>query len=293
MVRDSAGAFDGWYWGYAGVKPSPQPALEYPNSGFGLYCTRCHASAESELTFSAVRNVDPAQDPLSFVVQTFTTVDSVGRTAAAHVPAPRRDVLSIHGEVDHAAETSRHALPKPLSAPDPAFLDNYHRRAFATPHRGRRPVETRKWCPARGPEQFITSDHAPVATRRDLQHGSSPQRARHLQTVAVRRVAGSLMASPARPRLHAQRESEVARFPTRRRFIDTMLQGPGVGQAGHHRRHDVPPRHGVRTPCTAGNTALERDGISCMSCHQISAVAGRHGDYGRFRSIPGETVHGP
>ncbi|HEX8832480.1 MAG TPA: hypothetical protein VF705_14995, partial [Longimicrobium sp.] len=116
MVRDSAGAFDGWYWGYAGVTPSKQPAIEYPNSGFGLHCTRCHASAESELTFSAVRNVDPAQDPLSFVVQTFTTVDSAHRSvAAASVHAPRRDELSIHGEVDHAEETSRHALPKPLA----------------------------------------------------------------------------------------------------------------------------------------------------------------------------------
>jgi len=309
MVRDSAGAFDGWYWGYAGVKPSPQPPLEYPNSGFGLYCTRCHASAESELTFAAVRNVDPAQDPLSFVVQTFTTVDSAGRaTAPAHLaPPPRRDELSIHGEVDHAENISRHALPKPLAGPDPAFLATYHvTPAFAAPtSKTALPVETYDHVVSgpKGPEQFLTSDQCTgchsastfnmafiTATGRDTFNLSPYGEWR-----------ASLMGLAGRdPVFHAQRESEVARFPDRRTFIDTTCYRchgvMGQRQAtidGTLFRHDMV----YATPGQPGAKygALARDGISCMSCHQISAQSlGDTASFtGRFRVDPPGTVNGP
>jgi len=58
MIRDSKGSADGWYWGeiYAGKPDSYAPPFAVFNVGFGLYCLRCHASAESELTFSAETN---------------------------------------------------------------------------------------------------------------------------------------------------------------------------------------------------------------------------------------------
>ncbi|HSU15014.1 hypothetical protein [Longimicrobium sp.] len=308
MVRDSAGAFDGWYWGYHGVNDTPPPALAYPNSGFGLYCTRCHASAESELTFSAVRNVDPAQDPLSFVVQTFTTRDSVGHhMTAGQAAAVHRDALSIHGEVDHAAETSRHQLPKPLPAPDPAFLVLYGlTQQFAAPNaKTAFPVETYDHVVAGpgGPEQFLTSDQCTgchsastfnmalvTATGRDTFNLSPYGEWR-----------ASLMGLAGRdPVFHAQRESEVTRFPTQRTFIDTTCYRchgvMGQRQAtidGTMFRHDMV----YATPGQPGAKygALARDGISCMACHQISAESlGDTASFtGRFKVDPPGHVNGP
>jgi len=308
MVRDSAGAYDGWYWGYAGVTPSPQPAIEYLNSGFGLYCTRCHASAESELTFSAVRNVDPKEDPLSFVVQTFTTADSArGALSRAAVASPHRDVLSIHGEVDHAEYTSRHELPRPNAAPDPAFLATYRISAqFAAPTaRTAFPVETYDHVVSgpKGPEQFLTSDQCTgchSATTYNMAFVTQGGRDTfNLSPYGEWRV--SLMGLAGRdPVFHAQREYEVARFPANQTFIDTTCYRchgvMGQRQAtldGTRFRHDM-----VYTTPGQPNAkygALARDGISCMSCHQISAESlGDTASFtGRFKVDPPGHVNGP
>jgi hypothetical protein len=60
MIRDSSGSKDGWFWGewYDGMKfDDDKFPFNYPNAGFGLYCLRCHASAEKEYTFSALPNI--------------------------------------------------------------------------------------------------------------------------------------------------------------------------------------------------------------------------------------------
>lgn len=308
MVRDSAGSWDGWYWGYAGVKPSPQPAIEYPNSGFGLYCTRCHASAESELTFAAVRNVDPAQDPLSFVVEQFTTVDTTHRTVPAVHRAPaRRDELSIHGEVDHAEYISRHALPTPLAGPDPAFLATYRISAqFAAPtSKTALPVETYDHVVSgpKGPEQFLTSDQCTgchSASTFNMAFISADQRDTfNLSPYGEWRA--SLMGLAGRdPVFHAQRESEVARFPMNRTFIDTTCYRchgvMGQRQAtidGTMFRHDMV--YATPGQPNAKYGALARDGISCMSCHQISdeSLGDTASFTGRFKVDPPGHVNGP
>lgn len=70
MIRDRKGAADGWYWAesYKGMKPDSYAApFAVFNAGFGLYCLRCHGSADKELTFSSTTNVLglPGQ-PLTF-----------------------------------------------------------------------------------------------------------------------------------------------------------------------------------------------------------------------------------
>jgi hypothetical protein len=301
MVRDSAGAFDGWYWGYAGVKPAPQPAIDYPNSGFGLYCTRCHASAESELTFAAVRNVDPAQDPLSFVVQTLTTVPTA--------PASReRDPLSPHAQVvDPTTPTSRFQLPRPLAAPDPAFLAMYRiSREFAAPtRRTALPVETYDHVVAgpKGPEQFLTSDQCTGChSASTFNMAFITQGGRDTFNLSpYGEWRASLMGLAGRdPVFHAQREYEVARFPGKEAFIDTTCYRchgvMGQRQAaidGTQFRHDM-----VYTTPGQPNAkygALARDGISCMACHQIRPVAvGDTSSFtGRFTVDPPGHVNGP
>ncbi len=73
MVKDSKGSHDGWFWAGPGaprmvngrlqtIKEAIDSQLDdYDNiaeAGFGLTCIRCHASADTDLTFSALRNIE-------------------------------------------------------------------------------------------------------------------------------------------------------------------------------------------------------------------------------------------
>jgi len=308
MVRDSRGSFDGWYWGYYGPADKPARPIDYPSSGYGLYCTRCHASAERELTFSDVRNVLPTEDPLSFVVQTRTPVaapDSGRR--APHVPHRSRDVLSVHGMVENADEIQRHELLKPMDRPDAAFLALYRiSREFAAQNaKTMLPVETFDHVVAgpKGPEQFLTSDQCTgchSASTFNMAFISANQRDTfNLSPYGEWRT--SLMGLAGRdPVFHAQRESEVTRFPDKRTFIDTTCYRchgvMGQRQAtidGTEFRHDMV----YATPGQPGAKygALARDGISCMSCHQVAQTAlGDTASFtGRFRVDPPGHVNGP
>ena len=60
MIKDAKGAKDGWYWDEswaAQCVDDNKPPFAVPYGGFGLYCTRCHASAEKEMTFSYTKNI--------------------------------------------------------------------------------------------------------------------------------------------------------------------------------------------------------------------------------------------
>ncbi|OZG72942.1 hypothetical protein BTA51_13355 [Hahella sp. CCB-MM4] len=82
MVRDQAGSKDGWFWGGPGAAKEGESITDaverqlddYSHalySGFGAPCLRCHGSAEAELTFSSLRNIEgfsPDDYPLRFFV---------------------------------------------------------------------------------------------------------------------------------------------------------------------------------------------------------------------------------
>jgi len=60
MIKDAKGAKDGWYWDEswaAQCADNNNAPFAVPYGGFGLYCTRCHASAEKEMTFSYTKNI--------------------------------------------------------------------------------------------------------------------------------------------------------------------------------------------------------------------------------------------
>src|SRR5258706_3855022 len=60
MIKDAKGAKDGWYWDEswaAQCADNNKAPFAVPYGGFGLYCTRCHASAEKELTFTYTKNI--------------------------------------------------------------------------------------------------------------------------------------------------------------------------------------------------------------------------------------------
>jgi hypothetical protein len=135
MVRDSKGSADGWFWAEIFQKDFQFDTYEAPfpvfNSGFGLYCLRCHGSAEKELTFTSASNIKGMKgDPLTF------RDDQSWRPAwppaiNTHPPAPpQSQTTAVHdaddpGEANHprtdvAKMAARSANP---STPTKALLD--------------------------------------------------------------------------------------------------------------------------------------------------------------------------
>src|SRR5215472_9881333 len=64
MIKNSAASRDGWFWAEVwNSETYPMnftDPFQYPNAGYGLYCLRCHASAEKEHTFSTLNNIKDA-----------------------------------------------------------------------------------------------------------------------------------------------------------------------------------------------------------------------------------------
>ena len=82
MVRDSAAAHDGWFWGAFGWQgwttdwPPPE-SNSPPFAGFGQYCTNCHASARDNQTFASLGNIkDEPGSYLTFLSQDFYRTQS-------------------------------------------------------------------------------------------------------------------------------------------------------------------------------------------------------------------------
>src|SRR5688500_4098561 len=90
MIKDSKGSADGWYWAEiwdAQCVDDNKPPFAYPYAGFGLYCVRCHASAERDHTFTYAHNIkDLPGDPDSYYVDlSWASAPVTGHSTA---PAP-------------------------------------------------------------------------------------------------------------------------------------------------------------------------------------------------------------
>ncbi len=151
MIRRASASRDGWFWAevYAGMFPTPAPLpakptvmTAYPNAGFGLYCLRCHGSAEKALTFAALDNIKGFPGtPLIF------KVDDSWRTPPPNTsttPAPRTHVQSEHEKNKLEPGVARPArtlalAPQAIQTFPAEPLDTY----LAHPH---------------GVPQFMTSD---------------------------------------------------------------------------------------------------------------------------------------
>ena len=131
MIKDSKASADGWFWAsppsitptdptHCNMPPPPYDNLvnasldTFANndakgsyvqqhgvrdSGFGMPCIRCHASAKDELTFSSLRNIKgffTDQDPLRF------TSDGSWRTAATFDKYPLCLLKDENGKLSKA-----------------------------------------------------------------------------------------------------------------------------------------------------------------------------------------------
>jgi hypothetical protein len=173
MIKNAAASKDGWFWGEVWGTMSFDNRLQYPNAGYGLYCIRCHASAESEYTFSASTNIKGFPgEPIQF------RVDDTWRTVAQGVPGPSPAPkppafdLTMHekNEFLHLAEAAAPKVPT-LAASTQEF-----RTMFSVAPR----IEEQAPVPfpaasydhyvsaATGPNLFLTSDQCQVC------HSASP-----------------------------------------------------------------------------------------------------------------------
>lgn len=166
MVRDSKGSADGWFWAelFQGMQfDTYDPPFPVVNSGFGLYCLRCHGSAEKELTFSAANNIKGLPgDYLTFRDDGSWRPPWPSATPAAAQTTPAHDA-DDPGEANHPrADTAKMAaVAGKVSTPTKellAFLTTHP----TTPDFKPRPLPGENYdhivSPHGNPQLFITSD---------------------------------------------------------------------------------------------------------------------------------------
>ena len=185
MIKDSKGSQDGWYWAEiweAQCVDNNNPPFAVPYAGFGLYCVRCHASAEREHTFTYSKNIKGFPgDPDSYFVDLSWASAPVTPHAAPSQPCSEaaesdRDVPTAGHNAD-ATDVPKQQLFREMATIkpptlDPKFVDFYHSiRPVPVDKVQKFPGETydhifpqnigtpgTKPAPSPNPNQFLTSD---------------------------------------------------------------------------------------------------------------------------------------
>lgn len=295
MVKDKNGSFDGWFWSYhAPGVVSTNPNIDYPDSGFGLYCVRCHASAEKELTFSALKNVEG--DPISFNIQM--------PTMQPQAP-PNKD---FHEKVAATHQVIGGPFPTPLKELDPVFLALYKGIPLVPESELKRfPGETLDHVVAEpgGPKGFLTSSQCigcHSASLENMAFTFEDPKKKPINLSPYTEWRASMMGLAGRdPIFHAQLESEKNRYPTKAGFFDnTCYRCHGVmGQRQIELDKKEPFEHSMvfALPDEPDGKygALAREGISCLACHRMSKEGlGKPETFtGQFKLDPPDAVNGP
>ncbi|MDX6444687.1 MAG: hypothetical protein QOH71_1761 [Blastocatellia bacterium] len=295
MVRDKKGSYDGWYWSFqAPGYSSDNPDLDYPDSGFGLYCLRCHASAEKESTFSTVKNVEG--DPISFFISAPTMQP---------LPPATKDE---HQQVATTKEVRGGPFGTARKTPEPNFLKLFRGLPLKPLAEVKRfPGESLDHVVAApgGPKGFLTSSQCLGC------HSASKENMAFLFTEALQppinlspytEWRASMMGLAGRdPIFHAQLESEKTMRPSQAGFLDnTCYRCHGVmGQRQIESDKQKPFEHDMvyarPGDADAEYGALARDGVSCDVCHRISKDGlGTPATFtGKFKVDPPNVVNGP
>lgn len=180
MIKDSKGSLDGWYWAEiweSQCVDNNNPPFAIPYAGFGLYCVRCHASAEKEHTFTYANNIKGFPgDPDSY----FIDLSWATATVSSHAPAPAqpcseatssdRDIPTAGHNAD-ASDVQEQTLFRQMAnlrpaTTDPKFLAFYNSIAPVSPDKVKKfPGETYDHvfpqnigATANNANQFLTSD---------------------------------------------------------------------------------------------------------------------------------------
>jgi hypothetical protein len=315
MVRDSRGSADGWFWSeiYQANYPFSTYDAPFPvvNSGFGLYCLRCHGSAEKELTFTAASNIKGLPgEPLTFRDDQSwrphwppaVKPQSAAPGPAAHARAvPRGKTTPQHdpddpGEGNHprADRASMAARAVEPSAPTKALLDFLTTRPTGPDFKPRAlPGENYDHIvsPHGRPQLYITSDQC-----MGCHAGNTYGNVMLVTDPATGKVTADLspygewrwspMGLAGRdPVFYTQLESEIAFLDTlgdpkkTAQVVDLCFSCHGaMGQrqlAQQTNKKKLFEREWIYETDKKSehfeSGALARDGVSCAVCHHIKA----------------------
>ncbi len=313
MVKDQKGSKDGWFWSYYAHGQSldhlSKYPFDYPNSGFGNYCVRCHASAEKEFTFSSLSNIEGEPGyPITYYVDESWRDDPLG--------------MEYENEHEKLAKGLIEMLPLSKKEKSKSSKKAYVNNLFLKTFNELKEVpfnKVKRFPPVTydhvvsgpdGPGQFLTSDQC--LSCHDGQTGN------FLPNMIVTPHDSAINVSPfgewrwsmmglagRDPIFYAQLESEKS-IHNQNGLPDTIqdlcFSCHGVmGQRQFHIDHgtglfkeEMVYQQNLNKPGHIYGS-LARDGISCMSCHQIinDGKSLKEIETGRFViSKPGE-VHGP
>jgi len=307
MIRDRQGAQDGWFWGWFGWSgwdpdwPSG-PQNRYPYMGFGQYCMNCHASAENNLTFASLSNIDGEPgEPLAYLSQNF--FDAEPSTPHHRLVALPTDDAPRLGQPHFAYNRAFTEAVKATSLPAPTW-DGV----------ARMPSETydNVWVAAGGPtvaNEFLTSDQCigcHDAGGAGIQFDMTAPNP-HGDNLLNLSPYGTWRTSPMGlggrdPIFYAQLASETETFhPENSELIQDICLGchgilgqrqyaidrfEETGKCEPFLRVDanaVPWPSGNPSAPRANYGALARDGISCTACHHM--VLGEK-DAAKYRGQP-------
>ncbi len=280
MIRDTGGSWDGWFWDGHSLTDTAGGPIDYKSQGFGTYCMRCHASAERLSTFSTDRNVEG--DPITYRVNVPTMAPIASPQPQPPLPLGHHDRIR-EMTLDAIADIETPAGIAKL------ILETYD-HVYAGPH-----------VPAR----FLTSDqcigcHSASDMNMAIAFADTAHKPVNLSPYTEWR--SSMMGLSGRdPIFHAQVESERAQFPDKSEFLDNkcfschgvMGQRELQSDSGMSFSHDM--IYAMPHEPYGKYGALARDGVSCMSCHQVSArELGKPSTFtGQFNLDDPGTVNGP
>lgn len=294
MVKDKSGSRDGWFWAYHAPGYVPQnPEIDYPDGGFGLYCLRCHASAEKESTFATTKNVEG--DPISFLIQAPTILPQ---------PPPTKD---FHQQVASIKQIIGGPFPVARKSPDLDLISLLKGPIVEEKDVKRFPGESLDHVvpgPA-GTQGFLTSSQClgcHSASDENMAFLFEDRKIKPTNLSPYTEWRASMMGLSGRdPIFHAQLESEKTLYPAQAEFLDnTCYRCHGVmGQRQLELDNNQPFKHGMvyALPDQPDGKygALARDGVSCAACHRVAKEGlGKAETFtGKFNLDPADVVNGP
>jgi hypothetical protein len=132
MIKDSKGSQDGWYWAEmwdAQCVDNNNAPFAVPYAGFGLYCVRCHASAEREHTFTYSKNIKgfPGDPDSYFVDLSWASAPVRAHSSAPALPcseaADSDSVVPTAGHNPDATDVQEQEIFREMALLKPATVD--------------------------------------------------------------------------------------------------------------------------------------------------------------------------
>lgn len=299
MIKDAKGSKDGWFWGglWTSNPPMPKPSDSFKppfnvvNEGFGLSCLHCHSSAEREMTFASLNNINGFPgNPISYFTdntwrtppQSFAS-PALARLAPGHhrVFPSATAALRVDPRIDFMTHF-KGSLGDLVAAPHPMPGETYDHIVAASG----------------GPGGFVTSDQCMTCHSGNAWFGSKfvmilePKSPNPVNVSPYGEWRWSPMGLAGRdPIFYAQLASELAYLKDRKddqqAVVNICFRCHGVMGKRQldidHGYHPAAPKPqpsepnfnldwlSSTNPLDAGFKygALARDGVSCAACHRI------------------------